>query len=65
VADSNFFSFFSFDLLEGNEGDILNEPNQLVLTERPQKNTLAMNQVKEPLRLARTYFGAQERQVWK
>jgi len=34
VADSNLFSFFTFELLEGNEKDILNEPNQIVLTEK-------------------------------
>lgn len=34
LADSNFFSFFTFDLLEGNENDILNEPNQIILTEK-------------------------------
>ena len=33
LADSNFFSFFTFDLLEGNPEDILNEPNQIILTE--------------------------------
>lgn len=37
VADSNFFSFFTFDLLEGNEKDILNEPNQIILTEKTAK----------------------------
>ena len=34
LADSNFFSFFTFDLLEGNESNILNQPNQLILTEK-------------------------------
>lgn len=34
LADSNFFSFFTFDLLEGNENNILNEPNQIILTEK-------------------------------
>ena len=37
LADSNFFSFFTFDLLEGNENDILNEPNQIILTETSAK----------------------------
>lgn len=37
LADSNFFSFFTFELLEGNESDILNEPNQIVLTEKTAK----------------------------
>ncbi|MCK5280957.1 MAG: ABC transporter permease, partial [Cyclobacteriaceae bacterium] len=37
VADSNLFSFFTFELLEGNELDILNEPNQIVLTEKTAK----------------------------
>ena len=33
LADSNFFSFFSFKLLEGNPHKILNGPNQIVMTE--------------------------------
>ena len=33
LADSNFFNFFSFELLEGNPDEILNKPDQLVLTE--------------------------------
>jgi putative ABC transport system permease protein len=37
LADSNFFSFFTFDLLEGNPDDILNEPNQIILTEATAK----------------------------
>ncbi|MCK5206431.1 MAG: ABC transporter permease, partial [Cyclobacteriaceae bacterium] len=37
LADSNFFSFFTFNLLEGNENDILNEPNQIILTETSAK----------------------------
>ncbi len=37
LADSNFFSFFTFELLEGNKQDILNEPNQIVLTEKTAK----------------------------
>jgi putative ABC transport system permease protein len=37
VADSNFFNFFTFELLEGNQNDILNEPNQIVLTEKTAK----------------------------
>ena len=28
LADSNFFSFFTFELLEGDPNNILNEPNQ-------------------------------------
>jgi putative ABC transport system permease protein len=40
-ADSNFFSFFSFKLLEGDELTALQEPNTLVLTES----------------IARKYFG--------
>ncbi len=32
LADSNFFNFFTFKLLEGNPDKILNEPNQIVLT---------------------------------
>ena len=37
LADSNFFSFFTFNLLEGNVDDILNGPNQIVLTEKTAK----------------------------
>lgn len=37
VADSNFFSFFTFDLLEGNEENILNDPNQIILSETSAK----------------------------
>ena len=33
LADSNFFQFFTFELLEGNEENILNQPNQIILTE--------------------------------
>jgi putative ABC transport system permease protein len=33
VADSNFFNFFTFELLEGNPENILNKTNQIVLTE--------------------------------
>ena len=33
LADSNFFSFFSFELLEGNPQNILRDPNQIILTE--------------------------------
>lgn len=33
-ADSNFFSFFTFDLLQGDAETVLNEPNSIVLTER-------------------------------
>ena len=34
LADSNFFQFFTFELLEGNPNKILTEPNQIVLTEK-------------------------------
>jgi putative ABC transport system permease protein len=34
LADSNFFSFFSFELLEGNPDKILNKPDQIILTEK-------------------------------
>ena len=37
LADSNFFRFFTFELLEGNPKNILNEPNQIVLTEKTAK----------------------------
>jgi putative ABC transport system permease protein len=33
-ADSNFFSFFSFKLLEGDPNNALKEPNSVVLTEK-------------------------------
>lgn len=33
LADSNFFSFFNFKLLEGDPEKVLNEPAQLVITE--------------------------------
>jgi putative ABC transport system permease protein len=36
-ADSNFFTFFSFPLLEGDAKTVLTEPNKLVLTERSAK----------------------------
>ncbi|MDW7694394.1 ABC transporter permease [Flammeovirgaceae bacterium SG7u.111] len=32
LADSNFFEFFSFQLLEGNKEKVLNEPNTVVLS---------------------------------
>jgi len=32
-ADSNFFSFFSFELIEGDANTLLTEPNSVVLTE--------------------------------
>jgi putative ABC transport system permease protein len=37
LADSNFFRFFTFELLEGNPENILNEPNQIVLTKKTAK----------------------------
>ncbi|MBX2961022.1 MAG: ABC transporter permease [Cyclobacteriaceae bacterium] len=37
LADSNFFTFFNFPLLEGNPKFVLREPNTLVLTERIAK----------------------------
>ena len=33
LADSNFFSFFSFPLLQGNPKEVLREPNSLVVSE--------------------------------
>jgi putative ABC transport system permease protein len=33
VADSNFFQFFSFELLQGDKATALTEPNSIVLTE--------------------------------
>lgn len=37
LADSNFFRFFTFDLLEGDPENVLNEPNQIILTENTAK----------------------------
>ena len=37
LADSNFFNFFTFKLLEGNPENILNKPNQIVLTKTTAK----------------------------
>jgi putative ABC transport system permease protein len=37
LADSNFFSFFTFQLLEGNPDNILNKPNQIIMTESSAK----------------------------
>ena len=37
LADSNFFSFFSFQLIEGNEKDALRGPNKMVLSETAAK----------------------------
>ena len=34
LADSNFFNFFTFELLEGNPDEILNKPDQIILTEK-------------------------------
>jgi len=37
LADSNFFSFFTFNLLQGNKDEVLKGPNKLVLTESTAK----------------------------
>ena len=37
LADSDFFSLFSFPLLRGNASTVLKEPNSIVLTERTAK----------------------------
>lgn len=37
LADSNFFSFFSFTLIEGTKEDVLRGPNKIVLTETAAK----------------------------
>lgn len=37
LADSNFFNFFSFNLLEGNKDEVLKGPNKLILTESAAK----------------------------
>lgn len=37
LADSNFFSFFSFQLIEGAEKDALRGPNKMVVSERAAK----------------------------
>jgi len=33
IADSNFFSFFSFPLIKGDPSNVLSEPNSIVITE--------------------------------
>ncbi len=43
LADSNFFQFFTFELLEGNPENILNGPNQIVLTEKTAKKYFNYN----------------------
>jgi putative ABC transport system permease protein len=37
LADSNFFAFFTFHLVEGNASQVLQHPNTLVITERAAK----------------------------
>jgi putative ABC transport system permease protein len=37
LADSNFFSFFSFKLIQGNKDEVLKGPNKLVITESAAK----------------------------
>jgi len=37
LVDSSFFNIFSFDLIQGNENDVLNAPYKLVLTESTAK----------------------------
>jgi putative ABC transport system permease protein len=37
IADSNFFSFFSFPLLRGNPATVLDDPNSIVMTETAAK----------------------------
>ncbi len=37
LADSNFFSFFSFPLIQGDPGQVLSEPNSIVITESAAK----------------------------
>ncbi len=37
LADSNFFRFFSFELISGNPDEVLKEPNSIILTERAAK----------------------------
>jgi len=37
LADSNLFNFFSFKLIEGNPDNILNQANQIILTESSAK----------------------------
>lgn len=41
VADSNFFDFFSFRLIEGNPETVLKNPNSIVLTEKLAKKYFA------------------------
>lgn len=37
MADSNFFDFFDFELLEGDPASVLNEPNTIVITDEMAK----------------------------
>jgi putative ABC transport system permease protein len=37
LSDSNFFSFFNFNLLQGNPGEALTGPNKIVISERAAK----------------------------
>ena len=43
LADSNFFSFFSFRLLEGTASGVLNGPNKVVLTKSTAKKLFQFN----------------------
>ncbi len=43
LSDSNFFTFFSFPLLQGDPGVVLNEPNSLVISETAAEKIFGSN----------------------
>ena len=43
ISDSNFFTFFSFPLLQGDPAVVLNEPNSLVISESAAKKIFGSN----------------------
>lgn len=59
-ADSNFFSFFSFSLIEGNASDALTGPDKIILTE-PLARTIFGNQADLPGMIGKTLYISSER----
>jgi putative ABC transport system permease protein len=43
LSDSNFFTFFSFPLLQGNPAEVLNDPNSLVISESAANKIFGAN----------------------